>query len=224
MSTPFGARLGTKRTESRRPRDRRLSHRDRRWSHRDRRWSHRDRHLSHRDRCPGTGTVASSTGTVVCATQTVAWVTRTVACACLSDRRPGHRDRRLRHSDGTPASPVIGNLDRCLRLLDRRQITGPPPVPSRRSHGRSPVWPRTPRRMYQLLRRERRTHAWAKPIWPPGPTHSRTCSQPPESDREPPHGRSPVWRADPRRSYERSLPCRTPRVAARLGRSFLITP
>jgi hypothetical protein len=199
MSTPFGARLGTKRTESRRPRDRRLSHRDRRWSHQDRRWSDRDRHLSHRDRCPGTGTVASSTGTVVCATQTVAWVTRTVACACLSDRRPGHRDRRLRHPDGTPASPVIGNLDRCLRLLDRRQITRPPPVPSRRSHGRSPVWP-------------------------PGPTHSRTCSQPPESDRERTPGRSPVWRADPRRSYERSLQRRTPRVAARLGRSFLITP
>jgi hypothetical protein len=41
---------------------------------------------------------------------------------------------------------------------------------------------------------------------------------------QPPCGRSPVWRADPRRSYERSLPGRTPRVAARLGWSFLITP
>jgi hypothetical protein len=33
------------------------------------------------------------------------------------------------------------------------------------------------------------------------PTHR---SQPPESDHEPAHGRSPVWRADPRRSYERT--------------------
>jgi hypothetical protein len=45
-----------------------------------------------------------------------------------------------------------------------------------------------------------------------------------ESDRRPTHGRSPVWRADPRRSYERSVARRTPRVAARLGWSFLITP
>jgi hypothetical protein len=46
----------------------------------------------------------------------------------------------------------------------------------------------------------------------------------PESDHGRTHGRSPVWRADPRRSYERSLARRTPRVAARLGWSFLITP
>jgi hypothetical protein len=32
-----------------------------------------------------------------------------------------------------------------------------------------------------------------------------------ENDPRPTHGRSPVWRADPRRSYERSLPRRTPR-------------
>jgi hypothetical protein len=49
-------------------------------------------------------------------------------------------------------------------------------------------------------------------------------SQPPESDRGPSPGRSPVWRADPRCSYERSVASRTPRVAARLGWSFLITP
>jgi hypothetical protein len=45
-----------------------------------------------------------------------------------------------------------------------------------------------------------------------------------ESDHEGTLGRSPVWRADPRCSYERSLARRTPRVAARLGWSFLITP
>jgi hypothetical protein len=49
-------------------------------------------------------------------------------------------------------------------------------------------------------------------------------SQCPENDPRPTHGRSPVWRADPRRSYERSVSSRTPRVAARLGWSFLITP
>jgi hypothetical protein len=81
--------------------------------------------------------------------------------------------------------------------------------------------------------RERsRTHAWAKPCLAGRPAHSRPAphvsrtipdprmgealfgrndlqrqdrSQCPESDREPTHGRSPVWRADPRRSYERSL-------------------
>jgi hypothetical protein len=46
----------------------------------------------------------------------------------------------------------------------------------------------------------------------------------PDNDHEPTHGRSPVWRADPRGSYERSVARRTPRVAARLGWSFLITP
>jgi hypothetical protein len=88
-------------------------------------------------------------------------------------------------------------------------------------------------------------------LWRPGPTRSRTahnvlrrnpglhvgealfgrltlsaCIRPvrSENDPRPTHGRSPVWRADPRRSYERSLPRRTLRVAARLGWSFLITP
>jgi hypothetical protein len=49
-------------------------------------------------------------------------------------------------------------------------------------------------------------------------------SQRSENDHERTPGRSPVWRADPRCSYERNLPRRTPRVAARLGWSFLITP
>jgi hypothetical protein len=44
------------------------------------------------------------------------------------------------------------------------------------------------------------------------------------NDPERTHGRSPVWRADPRCSYERSVASRTLRVAARLGWSFLITP
>jgi hypothetical protein len=67
-----------------------------------------------------------------------------------------------------------------------------------RTHGRSPVW----RGRYTL-------------------THRSTRS---ENDPRPSHGRSPVWRADLRCSYERNLPSSTPRVAARLGWSFLITP
>jgi hypothetical protein len=67
-----------------------------------------------------------------------------------------------------------------------------------RTHGRSPVWRAGPTTPVALLRSE--------------------------SDCEPTYGRSPVWRADPRRSYERSISSRTPRVAARLGWSFLITP
>jgi hypothetical protein len=69
-----------------------------------------------------------------------------------------------------------------------------------------------------------------RPSPPPPPQSSiaadphRAPLPPPESDRERTHGRSPVWRADPRCSYERSLPRRTLRVAARLGWSFLITP
>jgi hypothetical protein len=101
------------------------------------------------------------------------------------------------------------------------------------------------------FRRRSRTHARRCPVWPRRPTHSciarnvprattnprmgealfgrndlqrQDRSQCPESDRGPTHGRSPVWRADPRCSYERNLPSRTPRVAARLGWSFLITP
>jgi hypothetical protein len=66
------------------------------------------------------------------------------------------------------------------------------------THGRSPVW-----------RVDQTTHA---PL-----VTSR-------GDDERTHGRSPVWRADPRGSYERSVARRTPRVAARLGWSFLITP
>jgi hypothetical protein len=58
-----------------------------------------------------------------------------------------------------------------------------------------------------------------------GPTHTLTHRSPrPESDHEPTHGRSPVWRADPRGSYARNLPRRSPRVDARVGWSFLTTP
>jgi hypothetical protein len=47
-----------------------------------------------------------------------------------------------------------------------------------------------------------RTHCWAKPCSAAWTTHSRTHrSQPPESDHDRTHGRSPLWRADPRRSY-----------------------
>jgi hypothetical protein len=77
---------------------------------------------------------------------------------------------------------------------------------------------------WQTFRDRSRLHAWAKPYVAARTytlTHRSTGS---ESDHEPTHGRSPVWRADPRRSYERSLPSSTPRVAARLGWSFLITP
>jgi hypothetical protein len=95
-----------------------------------------------------------------------------------------------------------------------------------------------------------RTHAWAKPCLagPPGaptahnvsrrnrglpvgealfggPTYNAVpASHVPRATPNSTHGRSPVWRADPRRSYERSVASRTPRVAARLGWSFLITP
>jgi hypothetical protein len=95
-----------------------------------------------------------------------------------------------------------------------------------RTHGRSPVW------------RGRPTHSCTARNVPRATTNPRMGealfgrndlqrqdrSQCPESDRGPTHGRSPVWRADPRCSYERNLPSRTPRVAARLGWSFLITP
>jgi hypothetical protein len=77
---------------------------------------------------------------------------------------------------------------------------------------------------WQTFRDRSRPHAWAKPYVAARTytlTHRSQCR---ESDHEPTHGRSPVWRADPRRSYERSLPSSTPRVAARLGWSFLITP
>jgi hypothetical protein len=108
-------------------------------------------------------------------------------------------------------------------------------------------------RLYPLrtFRERSRPHAWAKPCLiastynactpsarsenDPERTHGRSpvwrrtynaciCSSRSENDHEHTHGRSPVWRADPRCSYERSLQSRTPRVAARLGWSFLITP
>jgi hypothetical protein len=80
-----------------------------------------------------------------------------------------------------------------------------------------------PHRSLPLDNDHERSHG-RSPVQQPRPTHSRIRSQPPESDHERTHGRSPVWRAGPRRSYERCLPSRTPRVAALLGWSFLITP
>jgi hypothetical protein len=61
------------------------------------------------------------------------------------------------------------------------------------------------------------------PVWRPGAT-TRAAPATFQSAHEPGHGRSPVWRADPRRPYARNLPRRTPRVAARLGWSFLTSP
>jgi hypothetical protein len=74
------------------------------------------------------------------------------------------------------------------------------------------------------FRRRSRTHPWAKPCLAGDDLQPACRSARSESDCEPTHGRSPVWRADPRRSYERNFPRRTLRVAARLGWSFLITP
>jgi hypothetical protein len=99
------------------------------------------------------------------------------------------------------------------------------------THGRSPVWredlqadapaphvPRTiadPRLAVSLFGRQDSQRQDPQPM---------LRSPRPENDRRPSHGRSPVWRADPRCSYERSVASRTLRVAARLGWSFLITP
>jgi hypothetical protein len=74
------------------------------------------------------------------------------------------------------------------------------------------------------FRRRSRTHPWAKPCLAGDDLQPACRSARSESDCEPTHGRSPVWRADPRCSYERNFPRRTLRVAARLGWSFLITP
>jgi hypothetical protein len=75
-----------------------------------------------------------------------------------------------------------------------------------------------------VSRERSRRHAWAKPCLAATTYTLPHRSQRPDSERERTHGRSPVWRADPRRSYERNVSRRTPRVAARLGWSFLITP
>jgi hypothetical protein len=89
-------------------------------------------------------------------------------------------------------------------LFDRQELHTPAPAPT--------------------LGARPRTHTWAKPCLVARTytlTHHSTGS---DGDPKPTHGRSPVWRADPRCSYERSVASRTLRVAARLGRSFLITP
>jgi hypothetical protein len=74
------------------------------------------------------------------------------------------------------------------------------------------------------FRRRSRTLAWAKPCLAARSYTLPHCATGSDGDHRPTHGRSPVWRADPRRSYERNFPRSTPRVAARLGWSFLITP
>jgi hypothetical protein len=96
-----------------------------------------------------------------------------------------------------------------------------------RTPGRSPMSPPGATTLTHRSRRPESDHKpthGRSPVWPPGATTLTHRSRRPESDHKPTHGRSPVWRADPRCSYERSLPSRTPRVAARLGWSFLITP
>jgi hypothetical protein len=182
---------------------------------------------------------------------------------------PTFRHRRRAHARRSPVRTPGPTHSRTARTVPRA-ITNPRTGDA--LFGRAPTM-----HVSAPACRERRTHAWAKPVWPPGPTtltDLHVCENDPEpthkrrssgrgththallavsrersrphawakpclaattytlthrstrsdGDRDRTHGRSPVWRADPRRSYERNLPSSTPRVAARLGWSFLITP
>jgi hypothetical protein len=135
---------------------------------------------------------------------------------------------RRQHVPRMIADPRIGealfggnNLQRARRLArsesDSEHTPGRSPVSSGRqdlhAHAAAPTF-----------RERSRPHAWTKPCLIARTYNACTPSTGSESDHEPTHGRSPVWRADPRCSYERSVARRTPRVAARLGWSFLITP
>jgi hypothetical protein len=67
-------------------------------------------------------------------------------------------------------------------------------------------------RLYSLLafRERSRRHVWAKPClarttYNAVPLHTSREFTRSKNDRRPTHGRSPVWRADPRRSYERNV-------------------
>jgi hypothetical protein len=150
----------------------------------------------------------------------------------------------VRQRVGLGGQPLL-----CPYMRSQRDET-PPRLPC----GRSPVWrpdpqpPTAARRVPRTIATARmgeavfggndlhthaplatfrdrpRPHAWAKPCLA-ATTYTLTHrSQRSETDHDRTHGRSPVWRADPRCSYERSVARRTPRVAAGLGWSFLITP
>jgi hypothetical protein len=174
------------------------------------------------------------------ATQNLARATRTIACVALTrfgtgqDQRPTNR-RQWHHGPwhGPPALvvPRFSHWDKTTLSHATRALACAPQdgrmscARPRRTHGEASlaVGP-TPRVPLRTLRERSRTHAWGRsPIWRGRPTTLYRSSRF-EKARGPSHGRSPVWRADPRCSYERNLPRRTPRVAARLGWSFLITP
>jgi hypothetical protein len=162
------------------------------------------------------------------------------------------RRRESQHGDQPvwPAEPTRSRIARNVPRAIATRHTGQAPVGAATAdnfggedlHTHAPL---------ATTRERSRTHVRAKPCWPRGPTRLHTaphlptatpnprmgeallaattytlthCSTDSDGDPEPTHGRSPVWRADPRCSYERSLPRRTLRVAARLGWSFLITP
>jgi hypothetical protein len=164
---------------------------------------------------------------------------------CEATRTPAPRSASLA-AGATTQRPTPPGPQRTFPLHAVRERSANPRM-SEALVGRQDL---TPSRAARTLRERSRTHAWAKPVGPEvlhphvplatsesdcERTHGRSLlgattytltyrSQRSENDHERTHGRSPVWRADPRRSYERSLPRRTPRVAARLGWSFLITP
>jgi hypothetical protein len=130
------------------------------------------------------------------------------------------RPRESQHRSACLAASTYNARTHNLCIRSSRSENDPRP-----SQGRSPVW-RAHMALVPLPTCRDATQAsmWAKPCLAATTYNARGASHVPRATPNSTHGRSPVWRADPRRSYERSVARRTPRVAARLGWSFLITP